>query len=198
MTIGEIIKDYRKKNGISIREFARRAGISHTYICQLEDNQTGHGTKPNLTVDMIQRLANILNMDPEKLASMVRNELKSPEGQKEKDMEYTLIEMMAMEFLQMTEMQKKKQISDEDYAEIKETVSEIKQKLDFLPAALKSHEALCLEKIRKINTVRHALYETGDQDIIDSLDPAISVERSGWIQELRETRKRLREIQTKN
>ena len=109
-------------------------------------------------------------------------------------MEYALIEMMAMEFLQMTEMQKKKQISDEDYAEIKETVSEIKQKLDSLPAALKSHETLCQEKIWRINTVWHALYETGDQDIIDSLKPAIDAERHEWIQELRETRKRLREI----
>lgn len=72
MTIGDLIRDYRDKEQISIREFARRSNISHTYICQMENNKTGSGEKPNLTVEMISHLSAVLGKDPQLIAKLIR------------------------------------------------------------------------------------------------------------------------------
>lgn len=52
MTIGEIIKQYRKENGLSQREFAKRCGVSNGYISMIEigvNPSTGEAPMPSLT-----------------------------------------------------------------------------------------------------------------------------------------------------
>lgn len=51
MTLGEIIKEYREKNGISQRRFAAMCGLSNGYISMLEKNcnpNTGEPLIPSL------------------------------------------------------------------------------------------------------------------------------------------------------
>ena len=52
MTLGEIVKEYRKKNKLSLREFASRCGMSHSYIAMLENEEnskTGEPMIPSIT-----------------------------------------------------------------------------------------------------------------------------------------------------
>lgn len=50
MTLGEYIKAYREMHGWSQREFAKNAGLSNTYISNLEKglNKTGAEATPSL------------------------------------------------------------------------------------------------------------------------------------------------------
>lgn len=50
-TIGEIIKEFRKANNLSLRELAKMTGLSHTYIDKLEkgyDPRTGKKVEPTM------------------------------------------------------------------------------------------------------------------------------------------------------
>ena len=52
MTLGEIVKEYRAKNNLSLREFASRCGMSHSYIAMLENesnSKTGEPMVPTIT-----------------------------------------------------------------------------------------------------------------------------------------------------
>lgn len=46
MTLGEVIKKYREENDISQREFARKTGLSNSYISQLEMNMNSKNGQP--------------------------------------------------------------------------------------------------------------------------------------------------------
>ena len=51
MFLGEIIKEYRNNNQMSMRDFAKLCGLSHTYIAALEkniDSRTGKPIAPTL------------------------------------------------------------------------------------------------------------------------------------------------------
>ena len=51
MTLGDVIKEYREKNGISQRQFASMCGLSNGYISMLEKNcnpNTGEPLIPSL------------------------------------------------------------------------------------------------------------------------------------------------------
>ncbi|GGB40548.1 helix-turn-helix domain-containing protein [Virgibacillus dakarensis] len=57
MDFGTYIKEIRKSKNVSLREAARRSGISHPYLSQIE---TGKNTKPTPTI--IKKLAYGLNV----------------------------------------------------------------------------------------------------------------------------------------
>ena len=53
MDIGKIIKKYREKNNLSLRDFAIKCGTSHSYIAMLENgknSKTGEPIIPTLTM----------------------------------------------------------------------------------------------------------------------------------------------------
>lgn len=61
-TLGEIIKDYRFNNKLSLRDFAQKCDVSHTYIDKLEkgvDSRTGKPVEPTLLV--IEKISKALN-----------------------------------------------------------------------------------------------------------------------------------------
>ncbi|MGS2751316.1 helix-turn-helix domain-containing protein [Bacillus zanthoxyli] len=67
-TLGEIIKDYRLKNKFSLRDFAQKCGVSHTYIDKLEkgiDSRTGKPVEPTLLV--IEKISKAMNRSTESL-----------------------------------------------------------------------------------------------------------------------------------
>jgi transcriptional regulator with XRE-family HTH domain len=59
MGIGDVIRKYRKEHGLSLREFAEKAGLSHSYIDKLEsgkDPLTGKPVMPTMrTIEMIAK-----------------------------------------------------------------------------------------------------------------------------------------------
>ena len=58
MTIGEIIKDYREANGISLDEFAKQAGMSKSYVFALEKNEHPKTKEPiNPSLGIISRVS---------------------------------------------------------------------------------------------------------------------------------------------
>lgn len=58
MTVGERIKEARKKAGMTQADLAKKLNISYVNISQLEKNQR------NPTLETLQRIAAALNMDP--------------------------------------------------------------------------------------------------------------------------------------
>lgn len=72
MTLGEIIKKYREDHSISMAEFAKRSGMSKSYVALLEKNinpSTGKSIAPS--IKSIQQAALGMNMPFDKLFEMV-------------------------------------------------------------------------------------------------------------------------------
>lgn len=72
MTLGELIKQYRTEEKMSMDDFAERSGLSKGYISMLEKNQnpqTGQPISPSLQT--IKNVSNGMNMDFEKVISMI-------------------------------------------------------------------------------------------------------------------------------
>ncbi|MCI8829468.1 MAG: helix-turn-helix transcriptional regulator [Lachnospiraceae bacterium] len=64
MTLGDIIKDYRKKHDLSMDAFSEKSGISKAYISLLEKNKhpkTGKNIAPS--IQCIKQAADGMNMD---------------------------------------------------------------------------------------------------------------------------------------
>lgn len=58
MTIGDMLKDYRKKNKMSQDKFVAKSGISKGYISMLENNTNSRNGKPiEPTLEMLRKLA---------------------------------------------------------------------------------------------------------------------------------------------
>lgn len=58
MTLGEIVKEYRKKNKLSLREFASRCGMSHSYIAMIENEENSKTGEPIIpTITTINKIA---------------------------------------------------------------------------------------------------------------------------------------------
>lgn len=75
MFLGEIIKKYRNDNEISMRDFSKRCGLSHTYIAALEkniDSRTGKPIAP--TLDTVKLVAKALNISIDELLKILDDE----------------------------------------------------------------------------------------------------------------------------
>lgn len=68
MRLGNIIKNYRKEHAMSLRDFADKCGISHSYIARLEtgiDPRNGKPVEP--TVEVVARIASAMGMTLDEL-----------------------------------------------------------------------------------------------------------------------------------
>ncbi len=74
MTLGEYVRSYREKHGISQRQFADISGVSNGYISMLEKNQnpkTGQPLTP--TMPVLKKLASAMGMTVNDLCSFVED-----------------------------------------------------------------------------------------------------------------------------
>lgn len=72
MTLGEYLKNYRKRMGLSQRAFAQRCNVSHAYIGFLESGvnpTTGEPIKPSLA--NLHKIANAMEIRLDELISAV-------------------------------------------------------------------------------------------------------------------------------
>ena len=74
ISLGRFLRTARTEAGLSIRELARRAGASYTYLSRVESGERGM-PKPEL----LQRLAKELNVNPAELLAYVGIEPTAPE-----------------------------------------------------------------------------------------------------------------------
>ena len=71
-TLGEIIKEYRQENSLSLREFSKKCGLSHTYIDKLEkgvDPRSGKPVEP--TIDVLEKVSSALSINLQELLILI-------------------------------------------------------------------------------------------------------------------------------
>jgi transcriptional regulator with XRE-family HTH domain len=71
MELGDLIRQYRKNNKITLREFAKRCGTSHGYVSMLEtkkNSKTGEPIVP--TIEKLKAIAQAMNMSLNDLISI--------------------------------------------------------------------------------------------------------------------------------
>lgn len=71
MTLSELLKEYRKKNELSQRQFANKCGISNAHISMIENNmnpKTGQPLTPSLP--MLKKIAGGMNLSLDDLFSL--------------------------------------------------------------------------------------------------------------------------------
>lgn len=72
MTLGEVIKNYRTKNNLSMDSFSDKSGISKSYISLLEKNRHPKTGKPiSPSIQCIKQVADAMNMDFDVLFSTI-------------------------------------------------------------------------------------------------------------------------------
>lgn len=72
MTLGEVIKNYRTKNNLSMDSFSNKSGISKSYISLLEKNRHPKTGKPiSPSIQCIKQVADAMNMDFDVLFSTI-------------------------------------------------------------------------------------------------------------------------------
>ena len=76
MTLGEIIAKYRKEHDMSMRAFARAAGLSVTYISSLENGVTQRGNKPAPSLETYKAIAKAMGMDIDTLLRAIDDDIK--------------------------------------------------------------------------------------------------------------------------
>lgn len=72
MTLGDVIAEYRRTHDLSQRQFAQMAGLSNSYISQLEKNRnptTGKAFVP--TVANLQRIARVMGITMHDLFAVI-------------------------------------------------------------------------------------------------------------------------------
>lgn len=68
-SFGDIIREEREKKGLSQKELAEKIGTTSSYICAIEK-----GNKPAPPYWTVKRIAEALEMDPEELWRIAREE----------------------------------------------------------------------------------------------------------------------------
>ena len=72
MTLGDVIKKYRKDHGMSQRDFTRASGLSTPYVSQLENNENPKTGKPPIpSVTTFMQVADAIHVDIFQLMNMV-------------------------------------------------------------------------------------------------------------------------------
>lgn len=75
MTIGEIMKRYRDEHSLTMRDFAKGAGISSGYVSMLENNRNPRTGKPvTPSLDVIVNIAEYMGMTVDELISVAEDQ----------------------------------------------------------------------------------------------------------------------------
>lgn len=75
MELGELINKYLNDQDMSIRQFAKKADMSHTYITYIINGKTSRGKKPTVTTDKFKDIANAMGMSASELMNAVDPEI---------------------------------------------------------------------------------------------------------------------------
>ena len=79
MTLGEYVKQYRKMHGMSQREFANIAGLSNTYISNLERGRNSNGSPVTPSFETYQAIAGATGCTARDLIDLLDGTEKGPQ-----------------------------------------------------------------------------------------------------------------------
>lgn len=71
-TVGDFLKEHRKRKGVSIREMADDLGLNHIHICRLEG---GHHHPRKATLKAILDYLEVSKKERRRLAEIMANEI---------------------------------------------------------------------------------------------------------------------------
>lgn len=71
MTLGDVIKEFRELNKLSMEEFGKMAELSKSYISMLENNKDPRGNPINPSMETIDKVANVIGVDLDILVSKI-------------------------------------------------------------------------------------------------------------------------------
>ena len=72
MTLGDLVKKYRKKHNISMDEFSKMCALSKGYISMLENNINPRNNKPIApTLPTIKKIATAMNADIDSILKII-------------------------------------------------------------------------------------------------------------------------------
>ena len=77
MKLGEIIRQYRAEHSLSQRQFAKRSGLSHSYIPLLEKGQNPSGDPLTPSIPVLKQLADAMDLSLRDLMAMTDDDLKA-------------------------------------------------------------------------------------------------------------------------
>ena len=91
MTLGEYINAYCREHNMSMREFAKMAGISHAYISMIVNGKTPRGNAPTPSIDKYKAIASAMGITLHQLLRAVNDKVNLSDS----DDEYPEITMIA-------------------------------------------------------------------------------------------------------
>lgn len=98
-SLGDIIKKYRQDHDLSLREFSKKCGLSHTYIDKLEKGIDPRSQKPiEPTLDALEKISAAINLSLDKLLTMlgkINSDNRVNINESKKDIEELLEETMS-------------------------------------------------------------------------------------------------------
>lgn len=71
MILGDIIKEFRELNNLSLEEFAKMSGLSKSYISMLENNKDPRGNPINPSLETIDKVASAIGVDLDTLLEKI-------------------------------------------------------------------------------------------------------------------------------
>ena len=71
MTIGDVIREFRKLNDLNLEEFGKMCGLSKSYISMLENNKDPRGNPINPSLETIDKVASTIGVELDTLVSKI-------------------------------------------------------------------------------------------------------------------------------
>ena len=71
MTIGDVIREFRKLNDLNLEEFGKMCGLSKSYISMLENNKDPRGNPVNPSLETIDKIATAIGVDTDALVGQI-------------------------------------------------------------------------------------------------------------------------------
>ena len=108
MTLGEIVKQYRVKHNLSLRDFSKLCGLSNGYISMLEKNENPRSKKPIVpSLDTVRVISEAIGISLDDLLEMMNGQDISLKSAKKEDFVLSAIEReIIMEYRKSDEITK--------------------------------------------------------------------------------------------
>lgn len=71
MTLGDVIREFRELNNLSMEEFAKMSNLSKSYISMLENNKDPRGNPINPSLETIDKVASTIGVELDTLISKI-------------------------------------------------------------------------------------------------------------------------------
>ena len=75
MTLGDVIREFRALNGITMEEFSNMSGLSKSYISMLENNKDPRGKAITPSLETIEKVASAIGVDLDDLVNQIEQDV---------------------------------------------------------------------------------------------------------------------------